>query len=271
MISKEDINIICYYRESPTPIDPNSKIYYIDMNTEMDEGYLNEIKKKNRDLAIDAVLDDKIEEYNKREKASWPEHSMNSIMTISPMVHSIGLSNSTKFQSYDQIWNMMMDHFEDNTKKPHHFLSSNNISQLTYQKDSTISEEENSQKFSRKIVSRIQASSSMIAMSLSRRGPGTFIVVGTDIPPFFLDSFITKPKSQSIEYNVGSFNPNIIGNFSGMTVIVSNRIKSNKIIIGRSETVADGGGLSIMNDLNNYYLVETPHTFYKKFAWFEIN
>lgn len=271
-MTSKDISILCNYQESSTPINPSSKLMYIDMKTDMDESYLREIKKKNRGLAIDAILEDKVEEYNNRQKTNnWPpdiesESPFGSgyTPTISPTVYSIGLSNPYKFQSHEDIWDRLILMFESNTKTPHSFLATNGISQLSYQKDNTISEFENSQKFSRKLLTRVMSISSMIAASLSRIGPATFIIIGTDVLPIISGLMGSFNSSPIIE------NKDIIGSLSGITVIVSNKIQSNKVIVGRAETNQDAGGLIVMNDMNRYYILETPHTFYKKVAWFEI-
>jgi hypothetical protein len=241
---------------------------YLDMNESMDDQYLREIKKKNRGLAIDAVLEDKIEEYNNRDKlTNWPPtEEYSSVGTTSAMIHSISLSNPNKFKSHEEIWDRLINHFELNTQSPHHYLSTTNITQLVYQKDNTISEEENSSKFSRKLLSRIMMISNMIASHLSRRGPATFMIIGTDVVPLVMNGLSILFNSPQEQIS----NRYVLGNLSGITVIVSDKIKSNKVIIGRSESNQDGGGLIITNDMNQYYITETPHTFYKKFAWFEI-
>lgn len=267
-MTSKDISLLCNYTESATPINPLSKIMFIDMNGDMDEQYLREIKKKNRGLAIDAVLEDKVEEYNNRDRStSWPPNEeYSSTGTVSAMVHSMSLSNPNKFQSYEEIWDRLINHFELNTQSDHHYLSTTNITQLSYQKDSSLTEEENSSKFSRKLLSRIMMISNMITSHLSRRGPATFMIIGTDVVPLVMNGlshlFTSPQKQESNRY--------VLGNLSGITVIVSDKIKSNKVIIGRSESNQDGGGLIVMNDMNKYYMTETPHTFYKKFAWFEI-
>lgn len=272
-MTSKDISIICNYQESVTPINPNSSISFIDMKTpEDDEEYLRELRMKNRGLAIEAVLDDKVEEYENREIC--PDYLEN-ITTqssgfgiVSPMVHSIGLPKPSKFKSYDDLWNVVMNHIETNTQNVHPFMQKvtmgvNQSPNFSYTPDTTKTDEENQNARSRKLLSRIMMASNAIASTLTRRGPATFMIIGTDIvkeltPLFFND----RPKSD---------NKSILGNITDITVILSKTIKPNQIIVGRSESTTDAGGLILLNDMNNYYLTETRRTFYKNFIWFDVN
>lgn len=260
MISKEDISILCNYTESKTQINPNSKIYFIDHTNEDDEEYLREVKSKNRGLAIDAVLEDKIEEYNNRDKPNWALGT-DSVGVVGFKVHSMTLSTPSKFRSYDEIWNKLITHIELNTRNTHSYVSKTGMSTLTYSIDKTLSDEENISKFQRKFISRIMILSNMISIHLSRRGTGTFAIVGKNIPQYIDYGYFS---------NLPITNTNIIGNVNGINIIVSDKIQPNKVIIGRAETDQDGGGLMVVNDMNQYYMSETPRTFYKKFAWFEV-
>jgi hypothetical protein len=243
--------------------------------SEDDEEYLRELRMKNRELAIEAVLDDKLEEYKNREICpdyleSIPQPTSH-VGYVSPMVHSINLPSPVKFQSYDDLWNVVMNHIETNTKNPHPFMQKvsmgvNQTPNFTYVKDPTKTNEENRQYRLRKLLSRIMMASNAIASALTRRGPGTFMIVGTDISNQ-LDSSVLTPYEET----PNNKNISIIGYMTGMPVIVSKNIKPNQIIVGRSESTTDAGGLILLNDMNNYYLTETRRTFYKNFIWFDVN
>jgi hypothetical protein len=233
------------------------------MVTDDDIDYLNQLKMENRELAIDAVLDDKVEEYNSRRKTVLPSNTSSrplGIGIIAPMVYSISISNPNKFQSYEEIWDRTISHIISNTQGNHPLISKNNITSIKYTPDPLKPESENIQIFKRRVVTRVMMMSNLIATT-SRKGPATFALVGIDVLDYLRDSFFEMKPSD---------NPNIIGNLGGVAIILSNKVRPNKIIVGRTEKNIDGGGLIVLNDMDNYYMIETPHTFYKKFAWFEI-
>ncbi len=280
MTSKEDLGVICNYQESATPINPGSKIYYIDY-TDNDEEYLRELKVKNRGLAIDAVLEDKTEEYNNREKidtdntseygsGSMLSSSVAGTQTMAVKVNSLTLSKPAKFKSYDDLWDLVMNHIDVNTQNTHPFMVNtyvtmgvNKTPNFTYTKDTTKTDSDNYEMMCRKLLTRVMMASNAIASTLTRRGPATTIIVGKSIYKY-LESFYTIPNKALI-------NKNILGNIQGgMTVVLSDKINPNKMIISRTESKQDGGGLMLLNDMNNYYLTETRRTFYKNFIWFDV-
>ncbi len=268
MISKEDISIICNYQERSTPIQPNTSIAYMEFVSEDDDNYLRELKMKNRELAIDAVLDDKLEEYNNRE-IPWStlSNDQSSIGIVSPSIYSIKLSNPNKFTSYEKLWDVVMNHIEINTQGHHPFMQKtsmgvNQSPNFTYTPDPNKTDLENNQTRSRRLLSKIMMASNAIASTLTRIGPATFIIVGTDVVDILLQSLFTQSNTK---------NSSIIGNIAGFHVILSKNIKPNKIIIGRSESKLESGGLIVMNDMNDFYLTETRRTFYKNFIWFDVN
>lgn len=188
MISKEDIKALCHYESDLKNGFPKS-VQFVDYETgEYDEIYQRQIKMKNRELAVDAILEDKVEEYNNRQKWQPVEEIggiTNGMGSIGLKVYSIGVPSPVPFISFEVIWDQIMNHIESSTKHDHTFLLSNNISnKLVYQPDSTKPEMENLGYFSRKIFSRIMSCGNMIASALSRRGPGNLIIVGNDVIPY---------------------------------------------------------------------------------------
>lgn len=240
---------------------------------EDDDEYLRELKMKNRGLAIEAVLDDKIEEYENREICSdYLTTTQSSGFGMSPMFYSISLPTPSKFKSYDDLWNVVMNHIDANTQKVHPFMQKvtmgvNQSPNFSYTPDPTKTDEENQNSKSRKLLSRIMMASNAIASTLTRMGPATFMIVGTDIvkelSPSFFNEFIDKSKVNK--------NSEILGHIRDITVVLSKKIKPNKIIVGRSESATDRGGLILLNDMDNYYLTETRRTFYKNLIWFDVN
>lgn len=271
-MTSKDISIICNYQESATPIDPNSKISCIDFNNTDDEEYRREVRMKNRSLAIDALLENKTEEYNNREKFGSQDlvsRNTSGMSTSSVLAYSINLPKPSKFNSHDDLWNIVMEHIEKNTQGNHPFMQKatgagiNQTPSFSHTSDPNKTDHENNQARSRRLLSRVLMASNAIASTLTI-GPATFVIIGTDIVSYLgpLSQYGTIPNTP---------NKFIIGDISGMTVILSTKIKSNKIIVGRSESGIDHGGLIVLNDMNNYYMMETRRTFYKNFIWFEVN
>lgn len=58
------LKTICNYSDKQMNL-PNVQLMYIDMISSEDEEYQRQIKQQNRELVVDAILDDKIEELNK--------------------------------------------------------------------------------------------------------------------------------------------------------------------------------------------------------------
>ena len=61
IISVKDLEKICNYVESTKPSLPKGVMTFMDWDESPSEEYQRELKRKNRELAIDAIVDDKIE------------------------------------------------------------------------------------------------------------------------------------------------------------------------------------------------------------------
>ncbi len=250
MISKEDIKIICNYIKVD---QPKSVINYIESEDSSSDEYKRSIIQKNRNLALDVILEDKVEEYDNRfhlgsdEMMIYPEFSVK--------VKSMNVLANTNFKSNIDTWNDVIDYIESNTKGQHSYLSTCNLSTITY--NDTL----------RKIVARLTGLSNMIAQ-LSRKGPANIIIAGVETQKIFktLLNTYTSPET-------ASNNPSIIGSFNGSKIIISSRIDPDKVIIGRIENDNSGGGLMMIDyvDGGRYNICETNMTFYKNFVWFKIN
>ena len=265
-MTSNELKLICNYHEITSPI---KNVSYIDFNSDDDKEELRKLKEKNRSLAIDAVLEDKIEEYNNRDKISIDENELSSSYgTISPIVRTIQVS-PIKFKSFDDIWDLVISHIEKSTSSNNIFMSKNNIpSMLSFTPVSNLSNFDNQQTYNRRILTRILSCSNMIATE-GRTGPATTIIIGENI--------LEHINSSSFSFNPINNNNNNrchIGTLQSMDVVVSDKIDPNKIICTRSElSSTQYSGLSIINDTLNgeFYMYETHRTFEKKFFWFKIS
>ena len=131
---------------------------------------------------------------------------------------------------------------------------------ITYQKDSNLTDSENEMAKSRRIMTRIMMVNNLIA-STSRLGPANTIISGLDVVKYLEMSNAMMKNKKGI----------INGNIQGMNVISSSHIKSNKIIMMKNCQKTENG-LNVINCPNDmrYFLKETPN-FEKCINWFEVN
>lgn len=249
MISKEDISILSNYIETK---QPRSVITYIDESESGDEEYKRQMIVKNRNFAIDAIIEDKVEEYDNflENKTESLDHLDQYYPTVEFKLSSISVHSNTKLVSYEDLWNSIIDYIESNTQGQHSYLLKNKIGP-TLKKDLS------------KITHKILMLSNMISI-LSRKGPANLVIAGTDASSHLRNNLQVLEKSN---------NKNLIGSINGMKIIRSNRVSPNKVIICRIEGDPHGGGLTVINDIvgGKYCITETNMTFYKKFVWFDIN
>ena len=87
IITRDDLEKVCNYSENSKPSLPQGIIHYIDMVEDgPNDEYLRELKRKNRELAIEAVLDNKVEEFKNRESFLDPLDNEGYMSTISAKV-----------------------------------------------------------------------------------------------------------------------------------------------------------------------------------------
>ena len=60
---KEDLKKICNYSDKQMS-HPTAQLMYVDTFSSEDEEYQRMVKRQNRELVVDAILDDKVEELN---------------------------------------------------------------------------------------------------------------------------------------------------------------------------------------------------------------
>ncbi len=244
-ISKNHLQSICNYTEIQSESKPQINISYMQMIESGNSEYKREIVKKNRDLAIDALLDiEKVEEYQNREQWEESFDSEGYVNTISPRIVNISLK-SNRYNNLSDLYDTVISKLESLTQNP---MSVKNFD-YTMSNDPNLSDYENFNQNSRKIISRINMVSGHISM-ISRMGPPKTMIVGKDI----LDMLV---QSTMFSNQVSGTGP-IIGNLMGMSVIFSPKIKSNKIILIRVSERTDPG-INLINNTsqNEYYLGET--------------
>lgn len=257
-ISSKDLEKVCNYVESTKPSQttaPQIQMTFIDFEEGTTEEYQRELKRKNRELAIDAIVDGKVEEFKNREPFSNPLDNESHMMTITPKLNSINVQGKTYLDLFD-IYNDIMMTLESLTSKPMIIPQNLNVS---IQKDPNLTDYENESSTSRRVMTRIMMTSNLIS-STGRTGPANTIIVGLDAYKYLLMSNGMMNNNDGI----------VTGNINGMNVIPSPYIKSNKIIMMRNIQKTENG-LNVINCPNDmrYFLKETPN-WDKIINWFEI-
>ena len=255
IISSKDLEKICNYVESTKPSLPQVVMTFMDWDESSNEEYQRELKRKNRELAIDAIVDDKVEEFKNREPFSNPLDNESYMMTITPKLNSINVQGKTYLDLFD-IYNDVMMTLESLTSKPMTIPQNLNVST---QKDPNLTDYENESSTSRKVITKIMMTRNLIS-STGRTGPANTIIVGLDAYKYLLISNAMMSNNDGV----------ISGNINGMNVIPSPYIKSNKIIMMRNVQKTENG-LNVINCPNDmrYFLKETPN-WDKIINWFEI-
>ena len=227
----------------------------MDWDESPNEEYQRELKRKNRELAIDAIVDDKVEEFKNREPFSNPLDNESYMMTITPKLNSINVQGKTYLDLFD-IYNDVMMTLESLTSKPMTIPQNLNVST---QKDPNLTDYENESSTSRKVITKIMMTRNLIS-STGRTGPANTIIVGLEAYKYLLISNAMMSNNDGV----------ISGNINGMNVIPSPYIKSNKIIMMRNVQKTENG-LNVINCPNDmrYFLKETPN-WDKIINWFEI-
>jgi hypothetical protein len=256
MITSKDLEKVCNYVESTKPSLPKSVITFMDFEESTTEEYQRELKRKNRELAIDAIVDGKVEEFENRDSFLNPLDNEGYRVTISPKINSINVQGKTYLDLFD-IYNDVMMTLESLTSKPMTIPQNLNVS---IQKNSNLTDYENESSTSRKVMTRIMMTCNLIS-STSRTGPANTIIVGLGAYKYFMIS-----NGMMMANNDGI----VTGEINGMNVIPTPYIKSNKIIMMRNVQKTENG-LNVINYPNDmrYFLKETPN-WDRIINWFEI-
>lgn len=260
-ISQFDLKSICNYSNNKTP-GSVGQIVYIDMLSSEDDEYQRMIKQKNRELSIDALLDDKIDEYNefKESTPSINTQTYNNIShsgtgVISPMVMSIN-AQARIFESYEKVWNEIVSFLNKNTQnkksKGNGPLASLDV---TLQGDFDVD--------SRKIITKVNMCSSIIAMD-GRIGSGNTILCGSK--PF--DYIMRYQQQNGIIENTSSHTLGL--KMNGYTFYHSDLIDDDKIIVCRGGKIDQSGLFLIDNSEDGKYFFEKSPNWDKQYCWFRI-
>lgn len=247
-----DFKTICNYSDKQMTL-PKAQLMYVDMISSDDEEYQRQIKQQNRELVVDAVLDDKIEELNifrenqlidiSSQYNSNVSHSGTEV--ISPKIMQINLT-AKKFESYEKVWIEIVDFLNQNTQNPKSKANSL-ISSLDVKLTGDFEQDY------RSIITKISMCSSIIAMD-GRIGTPTSLIYGKKSFPY-------------INYATNQFGSN---NINGTQTYFSDLIDDDKIIVCRANNIDQPGLLLIDNSTTgNYFFDKTPN-WHKQYCWFKI-
>ena len=238
---KEDLKKICNYSDKQMS-HPTAQLMYVDAFSSEDEEYKRMVKRQNRELVVDAILDDKVEELNifKENQVTDVSQQYNpttQMGIISPKIIKINL-NAQKFESYEKTWNEVIDFLNQNTQGPKILQHRNQ--NLDYK---LINEYETDY---RKIISKILMCSNIIAMD-GRIGPGTSVIYGKNLLPY-----------------MSRFKDN------GLTTYYSKLIDDDKVIVCRGCNIDGPGLLLIDNSQGGHYFFNQTPNWQKQYCWFKI-
>jgi hypothetical protein len=254
-ISSKDLEKVCNYVESTKPSLPACQMTYMDWVEEPNEEYHRELKRKNRELAIDAIIDNKVEEFKNRDSFVNPLDNQGYMSTISPKIMSINVKGKMYLDISD-IFIDVINTLESLTSKQMNIPQNLNIQT---QKDPNLSDYENESATSRRVINRMMMVNNLIATT-GRIGPANSAIVGLDVYKYLMISNGMMMNTDGI----------VSGNINGINIIPSPYIKSNKIIMMRNVQKTENG-LNVINCPNDmrYFLKETPN-WEKIINWFEI-
>ena len=238
---KEDLKKICNYSDKQMS-HPTAQLMYVDAFSSEDEEYKRMVKRQNRELVVDAILDDKVEELNLFKEnqvtdVSQQYNPTSQMGIISPKIMQINLT-AQRFESYEKTWNEVIDFLNQNTQGPKNLKLRNQS--LDYK---LINEYETDY---RKIISKILMSSNIIAMD-GRIGPGTSVIYGKNLLPY-----------------MSRFKDN------GLTTYYSDLIESDKVIVCRGCNIDQPGLLLIDNSQGGHYFFNQTPNWHKQYCWFKI-
>ena len=238
---KEDLKKICNYSDKQMS-HPTAQLMYVDTFSSEDEEYQRMVKRQNRELVVDAILDDKVEELNifKENQVTDVSQQYNptsQMGIISPKIIKINLT-AQKFESYEKLWNEVIDFLNQNTQGPKNLKLRNQG--LDYK---LINEYETDY---RKIISKILMCSNIIAMD-GRIGPGTSVIYGKNLLPY-----------------MSRFKDN------GLTTYYSKLIDDDKVIVCRGCNIDQPGLLLIDNSQGGHYFFNQTPNWQKQYCWFKI-
>lgn len=246
------LKTICNYSVKQLTL-PNAQLMYIDMISSEDEEYQRQIKQQNRELVVDAILDNKVEELNKFRENTLVDLSSqyNSTVSsagyqvISPRIIQINLT-AKKFENYEKIWNEVVDFLNQHTQNPKS-KANGPMSSLDVNLTGDFDQDW------RRIITNINMCSSIIAID-GRIGPGTSLIYGKKSFPY-------------INHAISQFGSN---NINGIETHFSDLIDDDKIIICRGGNIDQPGLLLIDNSTIGNYFFDKTGNWEKQYCWFRL-
>jgi hypothetical protein len=243
-----DLKNICNYSDKQMNL-PNVQLMYVDMISSEDEEYKRMIKQQNRELVVDAILDDKVEELNifRENQVTDVSNQYNSSQMgiISPKIMQINMT-AKKFQTYQKLWDEVVDFLNKNTQnqksKANGPFSSLDV---TLQGDFEVDY--------RRIITKIQMCSNIIGMD-GRIGPAKSILYGKKLIPY-------------INNAINQFGSN---NINGLIAHYSHLVDDDKVIVCRSNNIDQPGLLLVDNSTTGNYFFEKTPNWHKQYCWFRI-
>lgn len=241
MTPSDKLKVITNFSEKETNT-PQISVTYVDMISSDDEEYLREVKQKNRQLAVDAILDNKVEEFEKY-KESQPfdlsdlyNNSQMNYGVISPQIHQLNL-NASSYNSDDDIYKTVISFLDQNTKSKKSTSNGPNTS-LDVQLTGDFEQDR------RRIISKIMMSSNIIAVD-GRIGPATSLICGQNVYQYINDDWM-----------------------NGMKTILDKTIDTDKVIVCRSSNQDQNGLILVKDEKNkNFYFGQTSR-WNKQYCWF---
>jgi hypothetical protein len=251
-MSLDKLKLITNYKEDDLSKSPTYSAMYIDYIDDLDQEYLRELKTKRRNVVIDVLLEEREESeldniYKHHEK--WNGNSRK-VDLFKTEIYQVS-SKVQNIESYDDIYNDLLSYIDKETNSEKIVNTVKHNLDLVLKNDKNLTTYENIESNCRKILTRLTMCSNIIDME-GRIGSGNFILVGESNWDYF--------------HHIQEKNNNLLS----MSVIYTDKIESDKIIVGRKNN-QDQGGISHIMDLENKKYVKFETNFWKKqYCWFKI-
>lgn len=248
IISPDDLRKICNYTEINKTVNLDFFMFYtFDFDTCTSDDAMKEYKRQNivnnRNLLIDAILNDDFDNYNNNKDSIPIEifEDSSKLITITNKLpcKTIQLDNEHLPYLNNYIYDDIL----------------NTLDSLTIQNGESISKLDNN--FYEKLKHKIIYFDNKISVE-SKRGSATSIICGTEAYDCI-----------TINQNYNMFENHHKDIFLGLNLIRSERIQKDKIIIIRTTDQLENG-LNVANCCNGTYYMKETENWENFIKWFEI-
>jgi len=242
-----NIKKICNYSEDNKPYQPTISFAYIDYLTEDEDELQRELKRQNRDLVIDILLDEK-DESEWENRNNLPQFGGGFTTVMSPKLFSVNTiaKNFTSFEDLEYEIFTKLENLTKNQPNSNNTMMNNlniNIANLNSSYDF--------EALQRRVISKIMVCKNIVTME-SRKGSANTIIVGINVAKY-----------------IETRDMNISGMFIGLDIVVTPYIDKDKIIVMRVEdNISIGLNVILKPNDDKYYMVETPQSWEKTMKWF---